>query len=76
MAKLVAFECTSSRHRPSLAHPDKLTVHDGKWAFCAFDARAEGHEWRDTGGEAIDVLMTRSGLGARSHTRREQELIT
>ncbi|MEO8631914.1 MAG: hypothetical protein ABI466_01045 [Chloroflexota bacterium] len=31
-----------------------------KWAFCGFDARAEGHQWEETEGLTIEVL--RSGL--------------
>ena len=63
-ASLIAYECVASEHRPTLSHPDKLTVHEGHWAFCAFDARANDHEWRATGGESIDRLMARAGLPA------------
>lgn len=61
-AKLIAFECVARDHQPTLLHPDKLTVHDGEWAFCAFDARAEGHEWRRTGGMDLASLAYRAGL--------------
>ncbi|HKY50306.1 MAG TPA: hypothetical protein VJP45_03535 [Candidatus Limnocylindria bacterium] len=70
--KLIAYECVAPEHQPSLLHPDKLTIHDGHWAFCAFDARAEGHRWSETGGEQMEVLLTRSGLvgGVSAHEPR------
>ena len=39
---------------------DTLTVISGRWAFCAFDAKGEGHDWRETEGLTIEAL--RSGL--------------
>ena len=61
-AKLIAFECAASSHRPTLMHPDKLTIHEGAWAFCPFDARAEGHLWRSTGGADLETLLRHVGL--------------
>ena len=61
-ANLIAYRCVASDHPPTLLHPDKLTIHDGEWAFCPFDARAGGHKWEVTGGEAVEVLMRRAGL--------------
>ena len=71
-AKLIEYECVSSEHQPSLLHPDKLTIHDGRWAFCAFDARAADHVWNPTGGEQLEVLMTSHGLsgGVTAHHAR------
>lgn len=60
--KLIAYECVADSHQPSLAHPDKLTIHDGAWSFCPFDARAEGHEWRETGGADLATVAQRFGL--------------
>lgn len=40
----VAYECTAPSHQVGEGGADKLTVHDGKWAFCPFDAKAAGHE--------------------------------
>ena len=62
MGKLIAYECEAKGHGPSASHPDKLTVHAGRWAFCQFSARADGHVWRETGGEDIVVLLRRAGL--------------
>jgi len=61
-AKLIDYECVASAHRPALEHPDKLTIHDGHWAFCPFDALAEGHEWRETGGEDLAALERRMSV--------------
>jgi hypothetical protein len=60
--KLIAFDCEAPAHRPDLSHPDKLTIHEGHWAFCRFSARADGHVWRATGGEDVVSLMRKAGL--------------
>jgi hypothetical protein len=59
---LIAFECIAAEHRSSAPRTDKLTIHQRAWAFCGFDARAEGHEWRDTGGVDLETLLRRSRL--------------
>lgn len=61
-AKLIAYECVAAGHQPTALHPDKLTVHEREWAFCPFDARASDHDWRATGGVALDILTRRHGL--------------
>lgn len=63
--KLIAYECVAPEHQPSLLHPDKLTINEGHWAFCPFDARATGHVWRETGGGDFEALLTKSGLHSR-----------
>ncbi len=66
MESPVAFECRAPSHRTGEGGgPDKLTVHLGQWAYCPFDARAEGHEWEPTGG--VPLAMLRQGA------RRERE---
>ena len=62
MAKLIAYECEAPAHQPSLMHPDKLTIHGHEWAFCPFDARADGHRWKQTGGIDLESLTRRFGL--------------
>lgn len=53
----VAYECTAPAHQVGEGGgPDKLTVHQGQWAFCAFDVKAGGHEWRPTGGVPLSML--------------------
>jgi hypothetical protein len=32
------------------------------WAFCPFDARAQGHLWRSTGGADLETLLRHVGL--------------
>ncbi len=61
-AKLIRYECVAREHQPTLTHLDKLTVHQGDWAFCPFDAHAEGHRWRDTGGSDLETVQRRFGL--------------
>ena len=58
-ATLIAYECIATGHQPTPQHADKLTIHEGAWAFCAFDTLATGHEWRATGGVDMDTLVRR-----------------
>lgn len=64
MAKggLVNYVCIADAHvsRQTRSSSDTLTVVAGRWAYCAFDAKGEGHEWRETDGVTLEVL--RSGL--------------
>lgn len=62
IAKLIAYECDAPEHQPSLWHPDKITIHENAWAFCPFDARADGHRWKETGGIDLASIMRRFGL--------------
>jgi hypothetical protein len=57
MDGLVAFTCAAPAHRDTEAGPDKLTVHEGKWAYCGYDARADGHQWKANDGIAISLLQ-------------------
>lgn len=59
---LIHYVCIADAHasRESKSKSDTLTVISNRWAYCAFDARAEGHEWHETEGMTIEVL--RSGL--------------
>jgi len=53
----VAYVCGAPSHQAGDGGgPDKLTVHEGKWAFCPHDAKAGGHEWKPTGGIAVSKL--------------------
>ena len=60
--KLIAYACVAPDHQPTLLHPDKLTVNEGEWAFCPFDARAADHRWQKTGGADLASLTLRFGL--------------
>jgi hypothetical protein len=62
VGKLIVWECVAVDHKASGLFPDKLTVHQGAWAFCAFNARADGHSWHATGGADLDALLRNVGL--------------
>ena len=64
MPGMIAYECDASEHQTTDPAADKLTIYEGAWAFCRFDAMAVGHHWRATGGEELDAVMRRSGLSA------------
>ena len=67
LMKLVEYECVAKDHEATLSRPNKLTVHDGRWAFCPFDSQAEGHVWRETGGADLDTLVRRDGVAISSN---------
>jgi hypothetical protein len=52
----VAFACAAPTHQVGEGGPDKLTIYQGQWAFCAYDARADGHQWGPTGGRSLSML--------------------
>lgn len=59
---LIHYVCIADAHatRESKSSSDTLTVVTNRWAYCAFDARAEGHQWQET--EGVTIEMLRSGL--------------
>ena len=59
---VIDYECVAPDHTATAEHPDKLTVHQGHWAFCRFDAQADGHDWKPTGGVELQQLMRHVGL--------------
>ena len=62
MGAKIGFECVSPEHRLKNEQdmPDKLTIVNGEWAYCPRSARAEGHEWKTTGGEDYTAVMRRT----------------
>jgi hypothetical protein len=64
MAKggLVNYVCIADAHVTAerRSTSDTLTVVSGRWAYCGFDAKGEGHDWRET--EGVTIEMLRSGL--------------
>ncbi len=56
MSAQVAFVCSAPAHRSQAGSVDKLTVHEGQWAFCPYDAKAQGHQWDATGGRPLFEL--------------------
>lgn len=65
-ARVISFECVAEGHTANARHPDKLTIHEERWAFCPFNARATGHQWRETGGQDLDLLMGRLAVALSS----------
>jgi hypothetical protein len=59
---LIHFICIADAHatRETKSSSDTLTVISNQWAYCAFDARAEGHQWQEAEGVTFEEL--RSGL--------------
>lgn len=52
---LIHWYCASAAHRERPDSPaDRLTIHSGQWAFCPMDSRASEHDWRPTGGIALE----------------------
>lgn len=74
-AKLIVYECEAPEHQPTVSRPDKLTVHEGEWAFCPFDARADGHRWKQTGGVDLESLNRRFGLSAMPGAKQEPRTV-
>lgn len=78
---LIHYRCTAPghEHRQGPGTADTLTVHQGKWSFCAHSVQAEGHIWTATGGVRVQNLRgplatIRLDLGAGSVPRpRELE---
>ena len=58
--KLIAYECVAPSHQPDHDQPDKLTIHERRWAFCPFGALAHGHQWRETGGADLAAMLRKS----------------
>jgi len=55
---LVHFRCENPAHRrPDTRPSDTLTLVEGLWAYCPMDVRAEGHDWRPTGGVTMEALL-------------------
>lgn len=54
---LVYFQCANPAHgRPAAERSDTVTLVEGLWAYCPFNVRAGDHDWRPTGGVAIETL--------------------
>lgn len=73
MNALVAFTCAAPAHRDAEGGPDKLTVHDGKWAYCSYDARADGHEWKPSDGITLPLLQHPPAIRDRSERKDPSE---
>ncbi len=70
MGTAVAYQCETPSHRVREGGgPDKLTVHQGQWAFCPFDAKADGHRWVPTGGLTLSMLRHTAAMRVRERGR-------
>jgi hypothetical protein len=69
MEPSIAFTCVAPAHKAGEGGPDKLTVHEGQWAFCFFDARADGHQWGPTGGLTLTMLRASAIARGKEHAK-------
>lgn len=67
METRVAFECVARAHQDGEGGPDKLTVFEGQWAFCRFNAKADGHDWKKNEGLSLSMLRYTAAIKARDH---------
>jgi hypothetical protein len=61
----IGYECAAPAHRDGEGGPDKLTVYRREWAYCPFDARAEGHEWGPSPGLTLSMLQLPGAIRPR-----------
>lgn len=66
----VAFECVANAHQDGEGGPDKLTVHEGQWAYCRFDAKSDGHQWKKT--ERLSLSMLRHGAAIKAREMKDR----
>jgi hypothetical protein len=53
----IAFICISPAHLDKNGtHVDHLTIHETDWAYCPSNVRADGHDWKATGGVSMGEL--------------------
>jgi len=72
----VGFLCTAPSHvDKNGAVVDHLTIHETDWAYCPLNARADGHDWKATGGLSMGELVIlvrgiRERAGANGDSKR------
>ncbi|HYK98799.1 MAG TPA: hypothetical protein VEU77_10460 [Candidatus Acidoferrales bacterium] len=65
---LIQFCCVAADHQDAKgSSSDTLTIHEGKWAFCPYDIRANGHEWEATGGVSVAEVRRLVDRGRSAH---------
>lgn len=69
----VGFACIAPAHQGGKGGPDKLTIHKGEWAYCAFDARADGHVWGPTNGRTLTMLRQSALTRPKEHPKATSE---
>lgn len=70
MEPAIAFTCVAPAHLNGEGGADKLTVHEGAWAFCFFDARADGHEWSPNRGVTLTTLRASAIARGKEHAAK------
>lgn len=55
-AALVRFSCERPDHAKR-SERYTLTIHDGKWAFCAHEGPTSEHRWRPISGTQLESLL-------------------
>ena len=71
----VGFICMASAHlQKNGVLVDHLTIHDKTWAYCPLNVRADGHDWKPTGGVSMGELeivvrgmRERAGVNGDAH---------
>lgn len=53
---LIRFTCDRPDHAKR-SERYTLTIHDGKWAFCAHEGPRSDHKWRPIVGAKLDALL-------------------
>jgi hypothetical protein len=54
----VAFVCVAQTHlvNNGATAADHITIHETAWAYCPSDVRADGHDWKATGGVTLGEI--------------------
>jgi hypothetical protein len=53
----IAFICVAPAHlERNGALVDHVTIHETDWAYCPSNVRADGHDWKATGGVTMGEL--------------------
>jgi hypothetical protein len=50
---LIGFVCVAPEHLGRNGAADHITIFEKEWAFCAANARGDGHQWKPTGGASL-----------------------
>ena len=71
----VAFICMAPAHlQMNGALVDHLTIYDKTWAYCPSDVRADGHDWKATGGVSIgDLEILVRGMRERARAEGDSK---
>lgn len=68
---LIEFRCVRREHGKRSPRVT-LTIHEGKWAFCAHEGATSQHDWTPTGGVTVRELLRLPAAGRRAPVRRSR----